>query len=354
MKKKHTKYIKINTDSINRSYICEAAEILRTGGLVAFPTETVYGLGANALDGKAVSTIFSAKGRPQDNPLIVHLARGEDVQALIAGDLPRQAKQLMEAFWPGPLTLVLPKGKAVPDEVSAGLDTVAVRVPAHPVALALIEEAGLPVAAPSANLSGRPSPTTAEHVYMDLNGRIDVILDGGPTNVGVESTVLDLTAAVPVILRPGGVMIEELKPLLGDVEMGSATSQSPAQKYKHYSPKVPMVLVEGERENVVAEIHRLVLGNREKGQTVGILAPSESAQFYRDLAMEGDPDGAVRLITLGSRNDLQAMASSLFTRLRLFDDLQADVVYIEGVEPEGAGLAIMDRLRHAAIRCITV
>jgi len=329
-----------------------AGLILRRGGLVAFPTETVYGLGASALDEGAVAGIFAAKGRPRDNPLIVHVADREMVERLAAA-VPETARRLIDAFWPGPLTLVLPARAHLPVQVTAGLRSVGLRMPAHPVALALIRAAQVPVAAPSANLSGRPSPTTAEHVWRDLRGRIDVLLDGGPAGVGVESTVLDLTGEVPVVLRPGGVTPDELAAVAGEVkldpgvlaagaetEAGGRPPRSPGMKYRHYAPRAPLILVEGGPERVAARVGELAGQFRTAGKRVGILACAETAGRY---------DGAEVLVA-GRRSDPATVAAGLFAALRRFDELGVDVILAEGIEPRGLGLAVMNRLRRAAGR----
>ncbi|MDQ0285031.1 L-threonylcarbamoyladenylate synthase [Desulfofundulus luciae] len=331
--------------------MARAGLILRQGGLVAFPTETVYGLGANALDALAVVRIFEAKGRPQDNPLIVHVADRETVNRL-ARRVPAGAGRLMDVFWPGPLTLVLPAAPVVPRQVTAGLDSVGIRMPGHPVALALIAAAGVPVAAPSANLSGRPSPTTAGHVLQDLDGRIEAILDGGPAGVGLESTVLDLTGDVPVILRPGGITREELEKVIGEVRVdpgidgvpgcgspaGEFRPRSPGMKYRHYAPRAPLVLVEGEPERVVARLKELAGGYRSRGLRVGVLATAETARECQED----------RVVVAGSRQDPAGIASRLFAALRRFDELGVDIILAEGIEPRGLGLAVMNRLRRAA------
>jgi L-threonylcarbamoyladenylate synthase len=326
--------------------IAEAALVLRRGGLVAFPTETVYGLGVNALDGTAAARLFAVKGRPADNPLIIHVA-GRDMVFQLAGQVPEKAILLMDIFWPGPLTLVLPGGKGVPAWVTGGLDTVAIRMPDHPVALALIREAALPVAAPSANISGRPSPTTAGHVLCDLAGRIEVVLDGGPTGLGVESTVLDLTAPTPQILRPGGITPEDLQNVLGAVEVhpgiraGSewcGETRSPGLKYTHYAPDAPLLLVEGSPESVTAKIVDLARQYRAKGLRAGILSCTGRKEFY----------GEGEVLQAGGRDDPAAVAAGLYAALRRFDELAVDIILAEGIKDEGIGLAIMNRLRKAA------
>ena len=343
---KKTKYFNINPDNPDQGALAEAGRILRGGGLVAFPTETVYGLGANALDSGAVEGIFSAKGRPADNPLIVHVYDPAQVYDL-SDDVTVPARRLMEVFWPGPLTVVLPKSPVVPREVTAGLDTVAIRMPAHPVALAFMKAAGVPVAAPSANRSGRPSPTTARHVLDDLDGRIDAVIDGGPCRVGLESTVLDLAAEPPVILRPGGISREDIEGVLGRVEVDPALitggpgfiPRSPGMKYTHYSPRAQVITVTGDNHTRIFEkAVRLISDNRAAGRKVGVLASGETAGAYN----------ADRVFTVGSRADLNAVARSLFYGLRFLDEQKVDVIIAEGYPETGIGAAIMNRLRKAS------
>lgn len=325
--------------------MAEAAAVIRSGGLVAFPTETVYGLGADAANAAAVARIFTAKGRPSDNPLIVHVSdRG--MLADVVKEIPEKAERLMERFWPGPLTLVLPKLPSIPDSVTCNLPTVGVRMPHHPVALALIRAAGVPIAAPSANRSGRPSPTAAEHVVEDLAGRIDIILDGGETGVGVESTVIDMTVDPPVLLRPGGVTVEQLTKEIGEVMVdrsvhgaeGVEAPRSPGMKYKHYSPQAQVILVEGSVLPMQAKIKDLAYEYEEEGQKVGIMCSVESRGVYQ----------APVVLEYGSRDDLASMASDLFSTLRAFDRHGVNVILVEGVPATGIGLAIMNRLRRAA------
>lgn len=340
-----TKHIKVDPFNPDAKVIQEAGDILARGGLVAFPTETVYGLGANALDGRAVLRIFEAKGRPSDNPMIVHVADLSQVDDLVE-NLPAPAQNLIQAFWPGPLTLVLPVSRAVPPEVTAGLPSVAVRMPGHAVALALIKAAGVPLAAPSANLSGRPSPTTAAHVIQDLDGRIDLILDGGPSGVGVESTVLDLTGRVPVILRPGGVTLEVLQVILGEVTVDPAVlnsqpvdrPRSPGMKYTHYAPSAPLMLVEGEPQSVAAKIREIAAEYRSRGQRVGILTYTDSENYA----------GAGQVVLAGQRNKPETAAAGLYAALRRFNDMNVDFILAEGLPENGVGLAVMNRLRRAA------
>lgn len=323
--------------------IAEAANLVSFGGLVAFPTETVYGLGTDALNSFAVARVFDVKGRPADNPIIVHLADTGGLAAVAAG-VPPIARVLIERCWPGPLTLVLPAAPAVPPITRGGLPTVAVRVPAHPVALALIRAAGRPVAAPSANRSGRPSPTTAEHVRVDIGDRIDMILDAGPTPVGVESTVLDVTGPAPVLLRPGGVSLEMLEALVGRVQIASgevgaaALARSPGTRYRHYAPRARVVLVEADgagRDALVAAVRRLW----DEGLRVGVMVTAEAADAV--------PSGAVVRV-MGPRGDPGTIAANLFALLRDLDDAGLDAIVVEAIPERGVGRAVMDRLRRAA------
>ena len=341
-----TEILKIQSDNIDNEKIKYAAEVLRGGGLVAFPTETVYGLGADALDENAVKKIFEAKGRPSDNPLIVHIAGKEDVYGL-AANVPPKAQILMDRFWPGPLTLVLEKSDKIPSVITAGLSTVGLRAPSHPIALALIREAGIPIAAPSANLSGRPSPTVPKHVIDDLYGRVDVIIDGGNANIGVESTVLDVTADVPVILRPGGVSFEQLKDVLKNVTMdpslmkkpaGDFVPKAPGMKYTHYSPKADVIVVEGEPEKVAEKINSLIAEYQSKNIPVGVLATEQTKEFYK----------SVPSITLGDRLEPETIAANLFKAFRDFDDIGIKVIFAESIDNQGIGLAVMNRMKKAA------
>ncbi len=342
-----TVVLKVDPQKPEAEKIKEAAGIVRRGGIVAFPTETVYGLGADALNADAVLALFEAKKRPLDNPPIVHVGNVKDVYRLAEGVAP-EAEKLMQTFWPGPLTLILKRSIDIPDVTVAGLDTVAVRMPKHNVALALIHESRCPLAAPSANLAGKPSSTLAEHVLADLDGRIDAILDAGSTVIGVESTVLDLTAAPPQVLRPGGTPFEHLKKILEHVELGSVavaekpvsveTVRSPGVRHKHYAPRADMIVVEGEVEACVRTVKELLRAYASEGKRVGVLASDETASRY--------VADVVR--SLGSRDDLASVASRLFRVLREVDAKGVDAIVAEGVSTEGLGLAVMNRLRRAA------
>jgi L-threonylcarbamoyladenylate synthase len=344
---KKTLVLKVDSQKPEKEKIRIAANFIKKGGLVAFPTETVYGLGADALKPKAVLALFEAKKRPLDNPPIVHVGSSQDVYRL-AKTVPFEAEELMRKFWPGPLTLIFKRSEIVPDVTVAGLETIAIRMPRHDVALALIRESNRPIAAPSANLAGKPSPTTAKHVWDDLNGRIDAILDAGPTNIGVESTVLDLTVDPPQILRPGGTPCEALKEVLGNVklhpiviaerELTVERARSPGMKHKHYAPKADVVVVEGEVSAVIEKVKKLAKSYRLKGAKVGVLATDETLGCYEADAVK----------SLGSRSDLAVIAKNLFRLLREFDVESVDIIIAEGVPTEGLGLAVMNRLRKAS------
>jgi L-threonylcarbamoyladenylate synthase len=324
--------------------IAAAAALLRAGELVAFPTETVYGLGGDALNPAAVAAIFAAKGRPADDPLIVHLAT-LDALELVAADVPSLAFELAAAMWPGPLTLILPRGERVPLAVTAGGPSVAVRLPAHPVARALIAAAGTPLAAPSANRFGHTSPTTAAHVLADLNGRIAAVLDGGPTPIGIESTVLDLTTPVPTLLRPGGVSLEELRALLGEVAVGgrgapSGGLASPGLLERHYAPDNALWLVVGEPGAARRWLHERIVAERAAGRRVGLLLPDEDLALLAELDADAEP--------LGSAADLPAVARRLYGALRALDARGPDLLLARDFGELGLARAIGDRLRRAA------
>ena len=322
-----------------------AVQLLRSGKLVGMPTETVYGLAADALNEDAVRDVFIAKGRPGDNPLIVHIADIEQLRPLIAVDPSPAALKLMEAFWPGPMTLIFPRSKIVPLRTTGGLDTVAIRFPSHPVAQALISQSGLAIAAPSGNRSGRPSPTTAAHMLEDMDGRIDLILDGGSCDVGVESTVIDVTGEFPRILRPGGVTKEMITEVCGGCEVDGAVMRplkenelpkSPGMKYRHYAPVGQLTIYHGKPENVSAAICKAYDGALTEGHRPLILALDGNIASY----------GERRCESLGS--DATQMAHAVFAVLRDADSVNADVIFSEAVETEGIGLAVMNRLGRAA------
>lgn len=334
----NTRHWKITLDKENnREVIQEAAVILRKGKTVAFPTETVYGLGADATNEAAVSKIFKAKGRPQDNPLIAHVATKSQLQKL-ASAYPQYVDKLIDHFAPGPITFVLPSNGVCAKNVTAGLDTIGIRIPDHPVAYQLLKEVNLPLAAPSANLSGKPSPTTAIHVWEDLNGKIDGLIDDGPTGVGVESTVVDCTQSVPIILRPGGITKEQLEEVVGEVADDSVIvdksnqPKSPGMKYKHYSPEVPLILVEG-NASIMQDLINL---KKETYDRVGVLASSGIAKSL----------SADEVIALG--DNMNDIASHLYDALRTFKKGQVDVILCETFEKSGIGEAVMNRLEKAA------
>lgn len=347
---KDTKIVEIDINNIDDSVIKEYADILSAGGTVAFPTETVYGLGANALDPKAIKKIFKAKGRPPDNPLIVHISKIENLQPLVKS-IPDKVYPLMEKFWPGPLTLIFEKSSIVPNEISAGLSTVAIRMPSHPIAIKLIEESGVPVAAPSANISGKPSPTMAEHVIKDLYGKVDAIVSGGNSNVGVESTVLDMSGEIPMILRPGGVTKEMLEEVLGQVFIDRAiegpteineSPKSPGMKYTHYAPKANVIIVEGDLDKTVDKIKELKLNYEKENKKVGIISTDETMSKYTDFIVK----------CIGSRKKPETIAANLFKVLREFDETDVEIILSESVDAVEIGQAIMNRLKKAAGYCI--
>ncbi len=341
--RKNTRIFKVDPNNMDRGALSAAAEVIRQGGTVVFPTETVYGLGANALSADAVAGIFEAKGRPSDNPLIVHVASQADALALTE-EIPESASVLMDAFWPGPLTLVMKKKAVIPAAVTAGLDTFGVRMPHHPVALALIAAAGLPIAAPSANLSGRPSPTSGQHVIQDLMGRVDMILDSGDTGIGLESTVLDLTGPIPTILRPGGVTREDLYAFLPRVDQAAddtvdeAVPRSPGMKYRHYAPKAPLQVVVGDPQKMQEAIWELGQQYCREGKKVGVLVREEHRFRYPGFVVAA----------AGQESHPEVTAQKLYAMLRWLDEQKVDVILAEGVASEGLGTAIMNRLCKAA------
>lgn len=329
-----------------KSAIMKAAKILKNGGLVAFPTETVYGLGADALNEEAAAKIYAAKGRPSDNPLIVHIADTKAVYEL-ASSVPDKAIDLMEAFWPGPLTIILPKKDIVPKGTTGGLSTVAIRMPSHPAALALIRESGVYVAAPSANTSGRPSPTTAEHVEEDMMGRIDMIIDGGPVGIGIESTIVDLTGEVPTILRPGFITKSMLENIVGPVEIDKALVETdsnlrpkaPGMKYTHYAPKGELSIVEADDINKVTQIiNDLILEKEAEGYKVAVITTEEHKSLYK----------CDNVLVVGSSKKGETIAAKLYAVLRKCDEIGAQYMFTETFSQGELGGAIMNRLIKAA------
>ncbi|PHV70215.1 threonylcarbamoyl-AMP synthase [Sporanaerobium hydrogeniformans] len=326
--------------------LSQAAHILRAGGLVAVPTETVYGLAANAFDSQAVTHIFKAKGRPNDNPLIIHIASLHMLEDLVT-EISPVAKQLIDAFWPGPLTLIFKASPKVPKAVTCGLDTVAIRFPSHPVIKELIKASGLPLAAPSANTSGKPSPTNARRVIEDLEGKIEAIIDGGECEVGLESTVVDTTCLPPTILRPGGITLEMLKEILPDVTVDPAILNSlkinelpkaPGMKYTHYSPNAEVIIIEGELNKVIPRMQHLCLEAQKAGKRVGILATDETKALFK----------ADVILSVGTMSQLSTIAAHLFETLRHFDDEKVDIIYSLSFPKSGMGGAIMNRLEKSA------
>jgi len=390
---KKTGYLRVNPENPDPEAITEAAAVIRSGGTVAFPTETVYGLGANGLDPAAVEGIFVAKGRPRRNPLILHVASTRQARRLVTA-WPAAAENLAARFWPGPLTLILPRAPVVPDVVTAGLPSVALRMPSHSVALALIDRSGVPIAAPSANLSGSPSPTLAAHVLADLDGKIDIVLDGGPTSVGVESTILDLTGEQPVLLRPGGVTREDLEQVLGRVlvhdtampgtdtviadhkpagqeidpqgpaavvgaSSGIEAAPCPGTLFRHYAPRAEALVVTGDSREQQAKVRNYLAAHPDR--MVALLATAENAPVYQQMRVPSAGcrvplgrgaarrgAGAVQVEVLGSRKCPEEIASHIFSALRRCDQAGAQVILMEAIPLSGMGLAVMNRLYRAA------
>lgn len=341
-----TKLVQVDAENPDLRILTEAAEILKNGGLVAFPTETVYGLGANGLDENACRKIYEAKGRPSDNPLILTIG---DLSGLypIVGSITESAQKIIRKFWPGPITLVLPKAECVPMAVTGGLDTVAVRFPSNKIARELIKAAGIPVAAPSANSSGKPSPTRASHVEFDLSGKIDMIIDGGPADWGLESTILDVSADKPVLLRPGAITKEMIEEVIGAIEVDPAVyakpsanivPKAPGMKYKHYSPRASVTLVSGSIEDVIRTINEKIAEDSKRGLSVGVLATEQTKDFYK----------GGHVLIVGDRDKPETIGANLFKILRKFDYIGVDVVYSEVFDESGEGAAIMNRLNKAA------
>lgn len=345
-----TEIIRVNARKPSYAIIRKAANLIRKGEVIAFPTETVYGLGANALDPSSVSKIYKIKGRPSDNPLIVHIADMKTFSTLV-GDIPPKASRIISRFWPGPITLVLKKSKILPEITTGGLNTVAVRMPKNNVALELIKVSRFPIAAPSANISGKPSPTNASHVKDDLNGKIKLILDGGSTEIGIESTVIDMTQRTPVILRPGGISQESIEKEIGKVHSHKSLlglhrnttniNKSPGMKYRHYSPNAQVILVEGTELNAKNKIIELTQKLKSQGKKVCIMTTSKSLKVNAD-----------KVQYMGKT--LEAIARNLFANLREADKNNIDIIIVQGIQYNKAAFAIMNRLKKAAITSIRV
>ncbi|QLH08223.1 L-threonylcarbamoyladenylate synthase [Candidatus Nitrosotenuis sp. DW1] len=337
-----TKILKVNNTKPQISAIRQAARLIQKGEIVAFPTETVYGLGADALNPLAVKKVFEAKGRPADNPLIIHIHDKKDLKKL-ARDMPKITEKITEKFWPGPLTIVLKKSKTVPKITTGGLDTVAIRMPKNKIASLLIKESGVPLAAPSANFFGRPSPTLAKHVSEDLSGRISMILDGGKTRIGIESTVIDLTSKTPMLLRPGGVTLEQIEEIIGTIRIhpiikgrkSKIMHRSPGMKYKHYSPNAKIILIEGTDRNVDKKILQLISKFKKQKKRIGIMVMQKNHAYKADM---------VRFVG----NSPDKIAANLFKAFREFDEGKIDIILAHGISREGLGLGIMNRLGKAA------
>lgn len=347
----NTKIVKIDINNIDESAIREAGSIIREGGLVAFPTETVYGLGANALDEQAAAKVYAAKGRPSDNPLIAHICDREMLKSLVV-DIPENAEKLMDAFWPGPLTLIFRKSDNIPKGTTGGLDTVAVRYPNHPIAERLIQAAGVSIAAPSANLSGKPSPTLGEHVIDDMNGRIDMIIDGGMVGMGLESTIIDVTADPPVVLRPGFITYEMAKGVVGQLEIDQAIlkkpeeglkPKAPGMKYRHYAPTADYSIYRGEAVKVAEHIASLANEKADAGVKVGIITADQHLKLYKGRLNEN-----IEIVSLGDLDKPETIAGKLFKALRDFDKSNTQFIFGEAFSEDNVGWAIMNRLTKAA------
>lgn len=341
----NTKIVILDENNLDMTSIEQAGEVIRDGGLVVFPTETVYGLGANGLDEEAVKKIFEAKGRPQDNPLIIHVS-DYDIQPFVE-DIPEVAAKFINKFWPGPLTIILKKSSLVPDITSAGLSSIGIRMPSNNIARELIRAAKTPIAAPSANISGRPSPTEASRCIEDLEGKVDFILGGGRCEVGLESTIVDCTVTPPCILRPGGVTIDMLKEIEPDIYIDPAVMKKPEEdfkpkapgmKYRHYAPKAPLKIISGDLKKTIAKINEIVQNYIDENKKIGIIATDESFKEYKN--------GMV--ISLGSRKNMNDIGHNLFEALRSFDDAQVDLILSEAFDEVDLGIAIMNRLKKSA------
>ena len=349
-KKVKTEVLRINSKKPDDGIIERASSLIRSGEIVAFPTETVYGLGANALDPLAISKIYQIKGRSSDNPLIIHIGDLNMLSGLVSTISPREMR-MIKKFWPGPITLIFKKSKSVPKITTGGLGTVAVRMPRNKIALALIKRSGLPIAAPSANLSGKPSPTNASHVKEDLNGKVKLILDGGRTEIGIESTVIDMTPRIPVILRPGGISKERIEDEIGEVRFhdtllgirskSKKINKSPGMKYRHYSPNARVVIVEGSKTRAEEKIIELTKKLKNDGKRVSIMTTNRSLKPNANIVQ-----------FLG--NNLDTIARNLFANLRKADKDHIDVIVVQGINYNNTGFAIMNRLKKAAVQIIKV
>lgn len=343
-----TKIIAIDENNIDAELLKEAGEIIKAGGLVAFPTETVYGLGGDALNPMSSKKIYAAKGRPSDNPLIIHIADMKDLE-LIVDKVSDAAIKLAEHFWPGPLTMILPKSDKVPMETTGGLDTVAIRMPVHKTAMEFIKAAGGYVAAPSANLSGKPSPTCARYVKQDMDGRIDMIIDGGDAGIGLESTIVDLSVNPPMLLRPGYITIDNLRQVLGTVDIDKTildgdckdAPKAPGMKYRHYAPKGSLTIIQGDEQKVIDYINENARNLSAEGKKVGVIGTDEALDSYLN-------EEIASLKSIGSRSDEEMIAHRLYTILREFDDEDVEVIFSESFDASGIGQAIMNRLLKAA------
>ena len=340
-----TEYVDLRDDKNLTTGLCRAVTIIKNGGLVAFPTETVYGLGANGLDENAVPKIYEAKGRPSDNPLILHISEFDEIKNIVK-EIPDTAVILADEFWPGPLTMVLKKSEIVPYRTTGGLESVAVRMPSNKIAREFIKMTGVPVAAPSANASGRPSPTKASHVLGDLDGKIDMVIDGGTVDIGLESTIVDVTGEIPIILRPGFITEEMLSEAIGRVQIDEAVKnlspdnnlkpKAPGMKYRHYAPQGKMTIYKGNPEKVVKIINEEII--KSEGKKTAVLATDETKSYYKaDIVM-----------SVGSRRDYESIAHNLFNALRNFDDMGAEIIFSESFDENRLGFAIMNRLHKSA------
>jgi len=341
-----TKVNVLDSNNLDENILKEVANVIRNKGLVAFPTETVYGLGANALEPEAVKKIFLAKGRPQDNPLIIHIYDLDQISSL-ARNIPEISRKFMDKFWPGPMTIILEKTDLVPEVTSAGLSTIGIRMPKSIIARAIIKESGVPIAAPSANISGRPSPTDMERCVEDLKGKVDYIVGGEISEVGLESTIIDCTVTPPCILRPGGITLDMLKEVDKDIYIDQSIMKkpekdfkpkAPGMKYRHYAPKAPVKIVNGELRKTIVRINEMVEAYRNDGKKVGIMATEETKDQYENAL----------IISVGTRKNMDSIGRNLFETLRTFDDNEVDVILSEAFEEKGFGIAIMNRLKKSA------